>query len=76
MNTKLTWMANPSRTVSTYGCAFGMPVGSQVASRVWTGSPTTTVVREHTRALVLGAAAQDITKDAFPGTSAWRPPIC
>lgn len=76
MSMNLIWTANPSRSLPTYGRAFGMPAGTQVATRMCVSVPSTVVVREHTAVRTQDLTAPAISKGAFEGTSAWRPPIC
>lgn len=75
MSMNLTWTANPSRSLPTYGRAFGMPARGRVATGLCVSVPSTVVVREHTAVRTQDLTAQTIKGD-FPGTSAWRPPIC
>ena len=63
--------ANPSVSLPTDGRVLGMPACAPsytpVSDAIW----AKTAGREHVASLV-GIAAR--TKDAFPGTPAWRPP--
>jgi hypothetical protein len=61
MSITTTWTANPSVALPAVGRVLGMPGCASVGQDV---------VREHVT--VIGAR----TQDAFPGNSAWRPPIC
>lgn len=72
MSTMTNRTANPSSlALPTYGRALGMRACAQVASRMSGGVTETVAVRAHVTDIVAGR-----TKGAFPGTSAWRPPIC
>jgi hypothetical protein len=71
MSMTQTWTANPSVILPTDGRVLGMPACAQVDTRVSTAIQGKTAGREHVASLV-GIAAR--TKDAFPGTPAWRPP--
>ena len=50
---------------------FGMPIsGSAFGATCLSATGTATVVRDR------DVAGRTAVKGAFPGTSAWRPPIC
>lgn len=72
MSTMTNWTANPSSlALPAYGRVLGMPGCAQVDIRMSGGATETISVRAHVTGIVAGR-----TKFAFPGTSAWRPPIC
>ncbi|MFN8193664.1 MAG: hypothetical protein U0R80_05180 [Nocardioidaceae bacterium] len=63
-------MANPSRfSLPTYGRTSGITAGDQV-------DIATCGIAVRDRVVGHAAVAVTLTKGAFPGTSAWRPPIC
>jgi len=71
MNITEITMANPSRiSLPVYGRAFGMPVGV-IADQ--TCGVVRDIAGEHR---VKSAFTAVLTQGAFPGTTAWRPPIC
>jgi hypothetical protein len=57
-------------SLPTYGRAFGMTERVRVDS-IMCGTTVRGIARTH----VTGTVAV-LTQGAFPGTSAWRPPIC
>jgi hypothetical protein len=57
-------------SLPTYGRAFGMTERARVDS-----TTCGTTVRGIARTHVTGTVAV-LAQDAFPGNSAWRPPIC
>ena len=70
-------MANPSVSLPIDGRVLGMTACASVDSRVYPGATAIdgkTAGRERVASLVKGIATP--TVDAFPGTPAWRPPIC
>lgn len=70
MNSTEYWTANPSRIdLPVYGRAFGMPAGAHADS-----TPCGTV--RGIAGVRVKSAFITLTQGAFPGTSAWRPPIC
>jgi hypothetical protein len=74
MSTSANTVIRPQTSLPTYGSTFGIALDSGacalVDSHMWAGD----LMSKNTRERVSG----DVTsrKDAFPGTSAWRPPIC
>lgn len=74
MNMTQTWTANPSVVLSTDGRVLGMPACAPIdTTRVSIAIQGKTAGRERVATFVGGATP---TMDAFPGTPAWRPPIC
>jgi len=70
MSTNTNWTANPSRiSLPTYGHALG--TCAQVDTRVSGGDARSIAVCVRPTPAVMSR-----TKGAFPGNSAWRPPIC
>jgi hypothetical protein len=74
MSTNIKTVNRPQTSLPTYGSTFGIALDggacALVDTHMWAGD----VTFEGTRVRISG----DVTnrKDAFPGTSAWRPPIC
>ena len=72
MSTMTNWTANPSSlALPTYGRALGMRACPQVDARMSGKARKASAVRVHVTDIVTGR-----TEGTFPGTSAWRPPIC
>ncbi len=55
---------------STFGSALNTGACALADTHMWAGDRMTKNTRERISAVVTSR------KDAFPGTSAWRPPIC